>query len=108
MSAKSGIPADWNRSKYNVKRHFLPTLRDLLFNLKSRYILLSFSDQGFAGLDELAGALEEVGALEDVITQGYKTYRATRGANDRENDPKEHVFVVRNDRYLNGLGLKEK
>ncbi|MBD3277254.1 MAG: DNA modification methylase, partial [Candidatus Aegiribacteria sp.] len=47
LSRVSGIPADWRRSAYNVRRKALPFLKDLLNKLDSKFLMISFNNEGF-------------------------------------------------------------
>ena len=93
VSEVSGIPEDWQRSAYNKKKESLNALAELVKNLKSRFVLLSFSDDGFLEPRELEALFESQGDVEvfDII---YNTYRAARNLENRANRITEHLFLL--------------
>jgi adenine-specific DNA-methyltransferase len=92
-SEVSGIPKGWNRSAYNTKKSALPALLDLAENLPAKFLLVSFSDDGFLDPAELASQLSAVGKC-DVFDNEYNTYRASRNLRDRSLKVTEHLFLV--------------
>lgn len=71
--AKKRIDCRTEKSDFNSKRKFRKSLVDVLGNLKSPYIVLSFSDEGFIGRDELETLLEEYGKVS-IFDINYKRY----------------------------------
>ena len=65
ISAVSGIPADWQRSDYNVRSRALPRLRELMDDLDARFIILSFSDDGFIAPGEMRQMLATLGHVSE-------------------------------------------
>lgn len=93
VSAVSGIPDDWQRSAYNKKRESLIALSDLVANLPSRFILLSFSDDGFLDPKDLSELFESLGKV-NVFDIEYNTYRASRNLAGRDKRITEHLFLL--------------
>jgi adenine-specific DNA-methyltransferase len=60
VSANSGIPSEWQRSKYYKKSTIAEAMRDLLEagTHLSRYMLISFSDEGHLKANDWAALLE--------------------------------------------------
>src|SRR5690606_11645010 len=81
MSRVSGIPTDWNRSGYNVRKQALSLLEDLFANAPARFLLVSFNSEGYVSTEEIKGALEKHGKVDEVIVK-YNTYRASRNLRD--------------------------
>ena len=54
ISDVSGIPADWTRSTYNYKKTAFDSMKELLEESlkKSKYVLLSYNDEGIIKEDE--------------------------------------------------------
>ena len=52
VSKVSGIPKNWNRSPYNKKQLASYALFDLIDQLNSSYILISYNSEGFVSQDE--------------------------------------------------------
>lgn len=93
VSRVSGIPKNWNRSAYNVKKKALPAMESLIGNIDARFLLVSFNSEGFIETDELREILESYGAVEEQILK-YNTYRASRNLRRRELHVNEHLFLL--------------
>ncbi|MBU4398717.1 MAG: DNA adenine methylase, partial [Planctomycetes bacterium] len=93
ISKVSGIPTDWRRSGYNTKAQSLDLLRNLLHTLDSRFLLLSFNDEGFIKPDTMMALLRQLGSVH-VIEVPYNTFRGSRNLRDRDIHVTEHLFLV--------------
>ncbi|MBT1018712.1 DNA adenine methylase [Canibacter sp. lx-72] len=93
VSRVSGIPADWNRSDYNVKQRSLALLIDLFENITARFLLVSFNSDGYVSTEEIRCALEEYGRVDEEILK-YNTYRAGRNLRERSIHVNEHLFLL--------------
>jgi adenine-specific DNA-methyltransferase len=93
ISKVSGIPTDWRRSGYNTKAQSLELLRDLLHALDSRFLLVSFNNEGFVKPDAMMGLLKHIGSVQ-VLEMQYNTFRGSRNLRDRDIHVTEHLFLV--------------
>ncbi|MEB3327597.1 MAG: DNA adenine methylase [Candidatus Sericytochromatia bacterium] len=93
-SRVSGIPADWNRSAYNVRRHCAERLADLVEGLAARWVLVSYSSEGFIRPDEMLALLGRFGRTFVQETR-YNTFRGCRNLAARERHVKEYLFLLR-------------
>jgi adenine-specific DNA-methyltransferase len=89
----SGIPENWNRSDYNKGNRALKALTYLVENIKSKYIIISFSSEGFIGMDEMKNMLRKTGKVEILETK-YNTFRGCRNLNNRDIHVKEYLYLV--------------
>jgi adenine-specific DNA-methyltransferase len=89
----SGIPDDWNRSDYNKGNYAYTALKDLVTNIKAKYILISFNSEWFIGLEEMRDMLNKIGRLE-VLETKYNTFRGSRNLNNREIHVKEYLYLL--------------
>jgi adenine-specific DNA-methyltransferase len=94
LSSVSGIPADWNRSDYNVRQKSFSALTELVQNLKSKYIVISFSDDGFLEPAKLIEFLENLGEV-NVVDIDYNTFRGSRNLKSRSIRITEHLFILK-------------
>lgn len=94
VSKVSGIPMGWNKSKYNKKNLAKDTMKDLCENLNSKYLLISFSDDGFISKEEMVEFLSEIGDVRVMDTQ-YNTFRGCRNLNGRDIHVKELLYLVK-------------
>ena len=93
VSKVSGIPTDWNRSGYNVRKQALPLLDNLFASIPARFLLVSFNSEGYVTTDEIKAALEKHGRVDEMIVK-YNTYRASRNLRDRDIHVHEHLFLL--------------
>ena len=93
VSAVSGIPRDWNRSRYNKGREALDALMDLLRRAPARLIMLSYNDEGLISRSDLE---REIGLLGEwqVIEQAYNAFRASRNLNARSVHVHELLYLI--------------
>ncbi|MCK5198574.1 MAG: DNA adenine methylase, partial [Spirochaetales bacterium] len=93
ISSVSGIPVDWNRSKFNKKREAHKSFKELVSKIKSKYLLVSFNSEGYISLEEMIRLLERVGNVE-VLETRYNTYRGSRNLKARDIHIKEYLYLV--------------
>lgn len=93
ISRVSGIPTDWNRSGYNVRKKSLHLLDQLFESIPARFLLISFNSEGYVSTDEIKESLGRQGRVEEVIIK-YNTYRASRNLAGREMHVNEHLFLL--------------
>ena len=98
ISRVSGIPADWNRSDYNVRQKSFEALTNLVSNLQSTYTLISFSDDGFLNPRELEDFLSQHGEVK-VLDIDYNTFRGSRNLSARSIRITEHIFILKRAQY---------
>lgn len=92
-SEVSGIPTDWQRSGYNVRKRSLELMRDLVKATDSRFLLISFNDEGFIEPSDMNSMLADVGAVTEYQTV-YNTFRGSRNLANRKIHVTEHLFLV--------------
>jgi len=93
ISKVSGIPEDWNRSDYNNKNRSFSALTELVRNIKSKFVLISFNSEGFIGADQMKNMLENAGKLEFLEIK-YNTFKGGRNLQNREIHLKEYLFLL--------------
>lgn len=98
VSQVSGIPLEWNKSQYNKKQGARDNMYDLCKNLKAKFLLISFSSDGFISKEEMVEMLSSIGELE-VLDKEYNTFRGCRNLNGRDIHVKEYLYLVRKTNY---------
>lgn len=93
VSRVSGIPTDWRRSEYNVRAKSLPLLTELLTSLDARFLLVSFSNEGFISPAEMRATLDRLGRVE-VFETPYNAFRGSRNFDNRPLHVTEQLFLV--------------
>lgn len=93
ISRVSGIPNDWRRSGYNKRARSFPLLRELLHTIDTRFLLVSFNNEGFIPPDKMRAMLNEIGAVEILETR-YNAFRGSRNFNNRSIHVTEQLFLV--------------
>lgn len=94
ISKVSGIPVDWRRSDYNVKSLAAVRMKELVSNLDSKYLLVSFNDEGFISLESMRDTLGQVGTVTEYSVP-YNTFRGSRNLRGRSVHVSEHLFLVK-------------
>ncbi|MBX2811942.1 MAG: DNA adenine methylase [Myxococcales bacterium] len=93
LSRVSGIPVDWQRSGYNVRARSLSLLMELIETLQTKYILLSFNNEGFISKENLIDAISTIGRIE-VMETTYNTFRGSRNLKNRSAYVTEYLFLI--------------
>lgn len=93
ISRVSGIPTNWRRSGYNVRSRSLSLLRDLLRTVDSRFLLVSFNNEGFIEPHAMMSLLRQIGTVE-VVEMQYNAFRGSRNLRNRRIHVTEQLFLV--------------
>lgn len=89
----SGIPANWNHSVYNKRSTALNSLEDIVKNIKSRHLIISYNNEGFISQEEMELMLNKYGTLKTVVIE-YNTFRGSRNLNTRKLKTNEFLFIL--------------
>lgn len=94
ISKVSGIPNIWNKSDYNTKSKALASFDDLIYNLDSKYIIISYNSEGFISYDEMMELLKKYGntSVKEIV---YPTFRGSRNLNNRNIHVNEYIFTLK-------------
>lgn len=95
LSKVSGIPNNWNRSIYNKKREALRGLEDIVKSIDSKFILVSYNDEGFIEFNEMKNMLSKYGKLISEKKILYNTFRGSRNLNNRSIHTNEFLFLLK-------------
>lgn len=90
----SGITTDWNRSDYNKRQAAITAMDDLIKNTNSKYIMLSYNNEGIIPFATLKKLLEKYGNVE-LLKQKYNTYRGCRNLNNRSTKVDEYLWILK-------------
>lgn len=93
ISRVLGIPADWRRSGYNLRRRSRALLADLLEAIDASFLLVSYNNEGFIGPTEMAAMLGRLGSLQAIQTR-YNAFRGSRSFRNRSLHVVEQLFLV--------------
>lgn len=93
ISRVSGIPTDWNRSKYNVKKQALCEIKNVVTNLPAKVIAISYNNEGFVSFDEMYEMLLEHGKVKSIVMK-YHTFRGARNLINRPIFTNEYLFIL--------------
>jgi adenine-specific DNA-methyltransferase len=93
ISAVSGIPEDWNRSRYNSAKSARAAMTELLSAIKAKFLLISFNSEGFISPPEMKDMLGGLGALEALETT-YNVFKGSRNLNNRNIHVKEYLYLL--------------
>ena len=93
LSQVSGIPKNWNRSHYNKARHIKPVLERLIATLPARFLLISYSSEGFIKTEEMERILNGYGTVQR-LEAAYNTFRGSRNLANRSLHVTEFLYIV--------------
>ena len=94
LSQVSGIPDNWNRSDYNYARSAYNSMKHLLMNIKAKYIILSYNDEGIITKQNLIQLFNELDLFFHLKEIQYNTYKGSRNLNDRNKDVTEYLWIL--------------
>jgi adenine-specific DNA-methyltransferase len=94
ISKVAGIPKKWNKSQYNKKDKALKTFEELVSNINSKYLLISYNNEGFISLEEMENMLSKYGELK-VQGIDYVAFRGSRNLKDRDIHVTEYLFTLK-------------
>jgi adenine-specific DNA-methyltransferase len=94
ISKVSGIPSDWTRSNYNYKDKAIESMKDLITKTikKSKYILLSYNNEGIIPLKEWDTIFKDYTIEKHEIK--YDAYKGSRNLKDRSNKVIEIMYLI--------------
>jgi adenine-specific DNA-methyltransferase len=92
---KAGIREDWvrTRSRFCYPSTALAALRDVVQAADCRYLVVSYSNEGLIGLEELCELLSETGKLS-VRSTGYVKYPGGKQSLGRRTNNTELALIV--------------
>ncbi len=93
LSPVSGIPAGWNRSNFNRRKYSLSSLEAVVSSLDSKFIIVSYSSEGFITLSDMKAMLKKYGKIK-TIELPYITFRGSRNLCSRATHLNEYLFVL--------------
>ena len=94
ISKVSGIPKNWNRSDYNYKKTALNSMRELISNIKARYIIMSYNNEGIITEDQMIGLITELNYKYELKKITYNAYRGSRNLKDRDTMVEEYLWII--------------
>lgn len=94
ISTVSGIPDDWNKSAYNKKNEALKTFEQLVNDIDSKYLIISYNNEGFISLDEMQNMLSTYGELTTKEID-YVAFRGSRNFKNRNKHTTEYLFILK-------------
>lgn len=101
ISKVSGIPSDWNKSKYNKKNESFDTFEKLISDIDSKYLIISYNNEGFISYNDMKEMLSKYGDLK-IKEIDYVAFRGSRNLKNRNTHTTEYLFILKkNDFELN-------
>ena len=96
LSRVSGIPDNWNKSSYNKRTDALKSFDDLISNLDSKYMIISYNNEGIISYDDMCSMLSKYGTVE-INNIEYNTFKGSRNLKKRDRHTIEYLFVLKKD-----------
>lgn len=99
ISEVSGIPNDWNKSVYNKKKEALSAFEELVKDIDSKYLIISYNNEGFITQEEMENMLSKYGDLKTKEID-YVAFRGSRNLQNRNAHTTEYIFVLKKNKGL--------
>ena len=95
LKNKAGIRTDWvkTRSPYCYRDTAIVVFEELIKNINSKYILISYSSDGIIPFDEMKRICLSKGYVS-IVTSDYVKYRGGKQSNKRLNSDIEFILVI--------------
>ena len=94
ISKVAGIPKGWNKSQYNRKRDALSGFEELVSDIDSKYLIISYNNEGFISFEKMSEMLSRYGELK-VREIDYIAFRGSRNLKGRNIRTTEYLFVLK-------------
>jgi adenine-specific DNA-methyltransferase len=94
ISKVSGIPTDWKKSPFYKKKEVSESFENLIKNTNSKWILLSYNDEGLLTSDEIMEIMKKYGSVT-LKKQKYNTFRGSKNLSDRDIHVEEFLYIVK-------------
>lgn len=92
ISKVSGIPESRNYSVFNIKKQAEDSLLELINNIKAKYIIMSYNNEGFIS-DNFKNKVQKIGSLS-ILEQDYHAFRGSRNLSSRPLKVKEQLYII--------------
>lgn len=99
ISKVSGIPKDWNKSNWNYPNKVKKEIDELIKNTFSKYILISYNNEGFLSIEDFNTILSKYGDVK-LYKREYNVFRGGRILN-RNNKVNELLFLLKKNSNYN-------
>lgn len=93
ISKISGIPVDWNRSRYNQRREAESALFDVIEKCPAKFVMVSYNSEGFIPYEKFLKIMNHHGKLS-VLETPYNTFRGSRNLNNRPIHLTEFLYLL--------------
>ena len=93
ISKVSGITQDWNRSVFNKPYGALNAMEEIIANLDSKFVIISYNSEGFISFDEMRTMLHKYGKCKTRKIR-YNTFRGSRNLKNRDIHISEYLFIL--------------
>lgn len=93
LSAISGIPDNWQRSPFNLRRRAKDALFALIRSCQAKFILLSYNSEGFIPRQDFLAEIRRLGRVT-LLKIPYNTYRGSRNLRQRAIHVTEFLYLV--------------
>jgi adenine-specific DNA-methyltransferase len=93
VSRVSGIPTNWNRSRYNQRAEAAEALFEGVENCMAKFVLVSYNSEGFVDQELFLKRLSALGQVE-ICETSYNTFRGSRNLGNRSIHVTEFLYLL--------------
>ena len=92
--SKVGIRRDHNRSNFCYKDRAKSSFEALFNNLQSKYLIISYNNEGLLSIDEIKDLLTQKSSEIKVLSKDYKKFAGGYGGYENTADKKVQEFFI--------------
>ncbi len=93
VSEVSGIPAGWNRSRYNRRREAEAALLEVVERCPAKFVMVSYNSEGFIPHARFLEIMKRNGELS-VLETPYNVFRGSRNLGNRSKHVTEFLYLL--------------
>lgn len=93
FSKTTGIPKNWNRSKFNKRAYIHEEFFKLVAELNAKFCIISFNNEGFISKSDFLQGLAKLGRITCLETY-YKRFPDTKHKKASKNYVTEYLFLL--------------
>lgn len=93
ISHVSGIPVDWNRSRYNQRKEAEAVLFEVIEKCPAKFVMVSYNSEGFVSHEKFLQVMGRHGRVS-VLETPYNTFRGSRNLSGRPMHVTEFLYLL--------------
>jgi adenine-specific DNA-methyltransferase len=92
IKGKTGVIKNWNRSSFCSETNFYESMRQVMNNISTKLLVVSYNNEGIGKKDKLIELFKEKFNRVVVYEQQYNKYKSQK--HSRKENVIEYVFIA--------------